>query len=102
MEKKDLLKKIIETGGPKSILQTLQRLDEQKQEAGNREYGRWLWMGDYQFARMKKQYEKQQTLADDLQRLHNNVQEKYYQNIHLWGKAARWAQLELRVSEKGD
>ena len=100
-DKKELLKRIIDADGPKSILQTLQRLDEQKQEAGNREYGRWLWMGDYQFARMKRQYEKQQ-FADDLNHLHSRVQENYYQNIHLWGKAARWAQLELRVTEKGD
>lgn len=100
-EKKDLLKKIINAGGPKSILQTLQRLDEQKQEAGNREYGRWLWMGDYQFARMKKQYKKEK-FAEDLDLLHDRIQENYYQNIHHWGKAARWAQLELRVTEKGD
>ena len=45
-------------------------------------------MGDYQFARMKKQYEKQK-FANDLNLLHSQVQEKYYQNIHHWGKAAR-------------
>ena len=98
-DKKDFLENIIRKDGPKSILQLLQRLDEQKQEAKNKLYGRWLWMGDYQFARMTKQYK---TLESELTDLHRKVQNNYYADIHQWGKAARWAQLELRVTGKGE
>ena len=98
-EKKNLLEQIIINDGPNSILQLLQRLDEQKQEAKNNIYGRWLWMGDYQFARMIKQHK---ALEDKLTDLHRKVQKDYYADIHQWGKAARWAQLELRTNEKGE
>ena len=98
-KKKDFLEYIMRKDGPKSILQLLQRLDEQKQEAKNKLYGRWLWMGDYQFARMTKQYK---TLESELTDLHRKVQNNYYADIHQWGKAARWAQLELRVTGKGE
>ncbi len=94
---KDRLKKIInDQKGPSSLLQLLIQLDEQKKEAGSKVYGRWLWMGDYQFTRMISQYKKNIPLQQDLKDIFSDIQTSMYENLHFWGKAARWAQLELR------
>ncbi len=83
-------------GGPRSLLQMLQQLDEQKKNAGTRKYGRWLWLGEYQLTRMRERYKKEPEIFNEIQAIQEEIRKTYYANLHTWAKAARWAQLELR------
>ena len=83
-------------GGPRSLLQTLQQLDEQKKNAVTRKYGRWLWIGEYQLTRMREQFQKKPEISREIQAIQEDIRKTYYANLHTWAKAARWAQLELR------
>jgi hypothetical protein len=41
-------------------------------------------------------------LAADLNKIHDDLKPHMYENIWLWGKAARWAQLYLRKTPKSE
>lgn len=85
---------------PSSLLQFLQvlaRMDEEERaRRGGPVYGRWMWLGDYQFTRMLKSTNNNAALEADLKQIHKSLKEGFYKNIGDWGKAARWAQLILR------
>mgnify|MGYP001767216888 FL=1 len=93
---KNRLVDLDDRGGPRSLLQTLQQLDEQKKNAGTRKYGRWLWLGEYQLTRMRERYKKDLEIFNEIQTIQEEIRKTYYANLHTWAKAARWAQLELR------
>ena len=104
---KNNLENIVDTmKGPNSLLQMLQQLDDQRQHSDRKTYGRWLWLGDYQFTRMGEQYRQNKELRSELISIHETIRNSYYSDLHLWAKAARWAQLELRsvssITEAGD
>ncbi len=103
--RKDLLKDLMqkgeskgERGGPKSILQVLRSLAKMEEEAAETRarpvWGRWMWLGAYQLARMEEQYKSHETLKAKIAALRGQLGS--FQNITAWGAAARWAQLELR------
>ncbi len=99
----DQLRIIIEEKDcPASLLQLLQQLDREKIESGKPVYGRWLWMGDYHFVRMKERYAQNSELVNALDGLHRQISQADYRDIHYWAKAARWAQLALRIDQKGE
>jgi len=102
--RKDLLKDLVEKGegkgergGPKSILQVLRSLAKMEEEAetrGRPVWGRWMWLGAYQLARMEERYKKHETLKEKIAAVRRQLGS--FQNITAWGAAARWAQLETR------
>lgn len=86
---------------PSSLLQTLQQLDAQQAEAQQLpdrkpKFGRWIWMGEYQLHRMAEQYQKQPQVKVVVDQIRAELNESYYQDLHRWAKAARWAQLATR------
>lgn len=93
---------------PANLLQLLQKLalmDAEHKKSRNKKsiWGRWFWLGDYQFKRMIEKAKGNEALAADLSRIHNDLT-PFYENIAEWGKAARWAQIYLRKStqKEGD
>lgn len=99
------LLEIEEAGGPRQLLQVLQRLADQaasKQKAfgGRLMWGPWMWMGDYQLTRMAEQQKKQSKpeLAIKIHEVLNDLHKPPfpYSEIEIWGKAARWTQLIIR------
>lgn len=98
------------SAAPQALLQVLQRLAslwKEKRTASKDNkpvWGRWMWMGNYQLARMAEQAEehKKQQLHEDIQVVLTELKNDCYQDIHGWGVAARWAQLHVRQKkEKG-
>lgn len=81
---------------PRSLLHMLQELDNLKFEEDKKEYGRWIWMGDYQLKRLVESSKNNPSLVKALEYIHENIKRDNYRNIHQWSKAARWAQLEVR------
>lgn len=87
---------------PASLLQLLQNLaqmdaGQRKQRGGRRVWGKWLWLGEYQFTRMKERGKENKLLLEDLNSIQNDLK-PYYETIGQWGKAARWAQIYTRKS----
>jgi CRISPR-associated protein Csm1 len=87
-----------ERRGPKSILHTLRDLAEMEEneihKKGKPIWGRWMWMGAYQLARMEERYQKNTALKEKIVTLRKKL--GIFQNLDVWGAAARWAQLETR------
>lgn len=86
---------------PSSLLQLLQQLDAQQVEAQQRtgakkQFGRWMWMGEYQLYRMEEQYKHQPDVKNELEKIRTELKKSYYMDLHQWAKAARWAQLATR------
>ncbi len=85
-------------GGPKSILQTLRTLAQMEEEAvkarGKPTWGRWMWLGAYQFARLEERQKKNVSLQQKIADLRRQIEP--FQNLETWGAAARWAMLEAR------
>ncbi|MGB9521577.1 MAG: type III-A CRISPR-associated protein Cas10/Csm1, partial [Anaerolineales bacterium] len=103
-EREQLLEDLItglstnENKGPKSILQTLRALSEMEEEElkkkGRPVWGKWMWLGAYQLARMEERYKDKPIIKEKI----THIREKLgtFQNLTAWGIAARWAQLETR------
>jgi len=93
-----------ERRGPKSILHTLRNLAEMEENEINKKgkpiWGRWMWMGAYQLARMEERYQKNADLKQRIATLREKL--GIFQNLDRWGAAARWAQLETRERKKGE
>ena len=87
-----------ERGGPKSILQTLRTLAKMEAEAiaekGRPVWGRWLWMGAYHLKRLEERQKNNPALQERIAGLREKL--GLFQNLEMWGAAARWAQLETR------
>jgi len=87
-----------ERGGPKSILQTLRTLAKMEAEAiaekGRPVWGRWLWMGAYHLKRLEERQKNNPALQEGIAGLREKL--GLFQNLEMWGAAARWAQLETR------
>lgn len=102
-KKKEQLKNVITAlNAPLSILQLVQNLDQQRDQAKKKTYGRWLWMGDYQFTRLISSKKNDPALQKSLVELYEQIGKNYYHDVHEWARAARWAQLELRKQGKGE
>lgn len=87
-----------ERGGPKSILQTLRTLAKMEADAiaekGRPVWGRWQWMGAYHLKRLEERQKNNPALQARIARLREKLE--FFQNLEMWGAAARWAQLETR------
>lgn len=87
---------------PASLLQLLQQLGsldaEARRKHGRPVYGKWMWLGDYQFTRWIEKA-REEDVKVDLTFIHDDLK-PFYKNIWDWGKAARWAQLFLRAKTK--
>jgi CRISPR-associated protein Csm1 len=87
-----------ERGGPKSILQVLRSLAQMEEEAAEAKsrpiWGRWMWLGAYQLARMEERYKNNETLKGKIAVVRRQLGS--FQHTTAWGAAARWAQLESR------
>ncbi len=87
---------------PASLLQLLQQLGsldaEARRKHGRPVFGKWMWLGDYQFTRWIEKAREEDVKAD-LTFIHDDLK-PFYKNIWDWGKAARWAQLFLREKPK--
>jgi CRISPR-associated protein Csm1 len=89
---------------PRALLQVLQELADQEQKQrqqrpnDKRVWGPWMWIGDYQLTRMIERTagETQEKLKEIRKQLKDNL----YADILQWGKAARWAQLEIRSTKE--
>ncbi len=85
-----------ERGGPKSILQTLRTLAKMEADAiaekGRPVWGRWQWMGAYHLKRMEERQKNNPALQQKIVGLREKL--GLFQNLEMWGAAARWAQLE--------
>lgn len=99
----ELLMDIVNRGGPRALLQTLQILAAEKEERTRTnqrlEFGPWMWHGMYQLSRMEER-EKQDAVARKIKKVRKSLEGKNYGNLSLWGKAARWAQLRLRNGDQ--
>lgn len=88
---------------PASLLHLLQQLagmdEAEGKRNGRRVMGRWLWLGDYQFKRMIERAKDNEALQADLNQIHDDLK-PWYENIHIWGKAARWVQLYQEESNE--
>ncbi len=51
---------------------------------------------------MKERYAQNSELVNALDGLHRQISQADYRDIHYWAKAARWAQLALRIDQKGE
>lgn len=98
--KKTIVDIVKELKGPKELIDKLRKLaaDEQAKadKFGRPIWGPWMWRGAYYFTRMKEQYKDKEELTGKLEKIHDDLENNEYQNIALWGTAARWAQLETR------
>lgn len=81
---------------PSALLQTLQQLDSQREASGRKQFGRWIWMGEYQLFRMEERLKGNLAAADVIRKVRSQLRESYYSDLHQWAKAARWAQLAIR------
>ncbi len=109
-ERKDELKALVkseaegEREGPKSALQTLRALAQMEGEAVKEKdrpaWGRWMWLGAYQLARMEEHYKNAPDLKEKIARLREKLGN--FQYLGTWGAAARWAQLETRRRRKNE
>lgn len=98
-ERKDRLVELDQQGASKSLLQLIQSLAQQEAEKRNkrnekRVWGPWMWRGDYFFTRIVGQAKP--PLKASLESLHYDIRQQLYSGVLNWGKAARWAQLQLR------
>lgn len=107
-ERKDVLAALVqgegnEEAGPKSILHTLRALAEMEVNAvaqkGRPVWGRWMWYGAYQLVRMEERYKNNAALKEKIANLHTSLGN--FQNLEIWGAAARWAQLQTRKRKDG-
>ena len=86
---------------PTAVLQTLQTLATQQATSaqnGKPEWGPWQWRGAYQFTRMIEK-EKNNEIKQGYETVYNRLKDDF-KTIPYWGKAARWAQLEVRKSRE--
>lgn len=81
---------------PSALLQTLQQLDSQREVSGRKQFGRWIWMGEYQLFRMEERLKGNRAAAEVIRKVRTQLRESYYSDLHQWAKAARWAQLAIR------
>ncbi len=108
VERKDALKDLVsqespdQKAGPKSLLQTIRSLALMEEEAveldGRPLWGRWMWLGAYQFHRLEERARNHPELKHRLADLRQQLEP--FRNLQSWGAAARWAMLETRVERK--
>ncbi|PWH13625.1 MAG: type III-A CRISPR-associated protein Cas10/Csm1 [Anaerolineae bacterium] len=103
-QRKDALKELVQgetdeaQAGPRSILQVLRTLAIMEEEAiqikGRPVWGRWMWLGAYQLKRLEERQKNKPELKQKIAALHKEIEP--FQNLDIWGAAARWAMLETR------